>query len=209
MTTATSAQNWELFGFKPDATQDSELLAGLGFVPGLRELLAVRQVHALEHATVWVLSESARTGRPVPDSAPPPDNESLGGMSTDTGFYLYGNVSAVKLRQAVLTALTRLQTGEWNLALHPRCGTNLSVEMLVGVGLTFGFNQLLPKSPLAQLMGLGLAATTASQIAPDLGQVVQRYITTAIPFNLALEEIRPTRDLWGRSAHFVRVRWIN
>ncbi|MBE9039770.1 hypothetical protein IQ235_03050 [Oscillatoriales cyanobacterium LEGE 11467] len=209
MTTQTSPHNWEPFGFVPQATQDSDILAGLGFIPGLRELLAVRQVHALEHATVWVLSESGGPDSPRVRSTAAPDNESLGGMSTDTGFYLYGQVKAGELRRAVLTALSRLQNGEWDLAIHPRCGTNVSVAMLLGVGLTFGFNQLLPKSPLEQLMGLGLAATTANQIAPDLGLVVQRYATTAIPFNLELEEIRPTRDMWGRSAHFVRVRWVN
>lgn len=209
MTTETSPHSWEPFGFVPDATQDSAILAELGFVPGLREMLAIRQVHALEHATVWVLSESGPGYGSQESGSTPPDNESLGGMSTDTGFYLYGPVKTGELRRAVQTALSRLKNGQWDLAVHPRCGTNLSVAMLLGVGLTLGFNQLLPKSPLEQLMGLGLAAATASGIAPDLGLVVQRYVTTAIPFNLELEEIRPTRDMWGRSAHFVRVGWID
>ena len=58
-------------------------------------------------------------------------------------------------------------------------------------------------------MGLGVAATTAAQLAPELGILAQRYVTTAIPFNLAIEDITVMRDVWGRSAHFVRVRWTD
>jgi len=30
----------------------------LGFLPGLKEILTRRQVHALEHATVWLLTQN-------------------------------------------------------------------------------------------------------------------------------------------------------
>ncbi|MHC5832407.1 MAG: DUF6391 domain-containing protein, partial [Nostoc sp.] len=39
----------------PQPTQDADLLRQLSFIPGLKEILMLRQVHALEHATVWVL----------------------------------------------------------------------------------------------------------------------------------------------------------
>lgn len=206
--TTSSPTNWFSFDFAPQTTQDTDLVAQFGFVPGLQELLTVRQVHALEHATVWVLGESNRS-RLSPEGNPSPltDNESLGGMSTEKGFYLYGNVSISDLRVAVQTALQRLKNGDWDLAVHPRCGTNLSVGMLLGVGLAFTLNQLLPKTPLEQFLGLGIAAMTAAEMAPNVGQWVQRYATTSIPFNLAIAEILPTQDLWGRPAHFVRVRW--
>lgn len=77
------------FDFAPQPTQDADLLQQLDFVPGLKEVLTLRQVHALEHATVWVLSQSGGTMGG--------DNELLGGMSTDRGFYLYGRVSIVQL----------------------------------------------------------------------------------------------------------------
>ncbi|MBD2042731.1 DUF6391 domain-containing protein [Microcoleus sp. FACHB-672] len=211
MTTAASASSQmgqSPFDFVPQPTQDADLLKQLAFVPGLKELLMLRQVHALEHATVWVLSQSPTS--PAPSriaSASPADNEGLGGMSTDSGFYLYGNVSTASLQRAVRRALQRITTGEWDLAVHPRCGTNLSVGMLLTAGLAVGIHLLLPRGPIEQLIGLGIAATTASQLAPDVGSVAQRYVTTAIPFNLVIDDITLTRDLWGRSAHFVRVRW--
>jgi Domain of unknown function (DUF6391) len=205
MTTTASASSREgqfPFDFAPQATQDADLLRQLDFVPGLKEVLTLRQVHALEHATVWVLSQSGGTARARAD------NELLGGMSTDQGFYLYGHVNTSQLREAVQSALQRIASGEWDLAVHPRCGTNLSVAMLLTAGLAVGINLALPRGPILQLLGLGAAAAAAAQLAPDVGALAQRYLTTAIPFNLSVVDISVTHDFWGREAHFVRVRWV-
>lgn len=201
---SSTASSTDAFGFEPSATADTQLIRDLGFLPGLKELLTVRQVHALEHATVWVLSEmqSSQTDRPL-------NGDSLGGMSTDRGFYLYGPVETQQLQRAAQQALHRLTSGEWNLAVHPRCGTNLSVGMLLTTGLAFGMHLLLPKSPLMQLMGVGMAAAAAVQMAPDMGELAQRYVTTAVPFNLAIDEITRNSDRWGRPVHFVRVHWVD
>ncbi len=203
-TTSHSAESASFpFEFAPTSTQDRDLLEQLNFLPGLKELLTIRQVHALEHGTVWVLSEWATLdGRG-------PDGDQLAGMSTAEGFYLYGRVNPDQLKRAVQTALHRLTQGEWDLAVHPRCGTNLSVGMLLTGGLALGINFCLPKGPVEQVVGLGVAATVATQLAPDVGSVAQRYLTTAIPFNLSVGEISLERDLWGRSAHFVRVDWLH
>lgn len=190
------------FDFAPQPTQDADLLRQLDFVPGLKEVLTLRQVHALEHATVWVLSQSGGTAMTGAD------NELLGGMSTDRGFYLYGRVNTAQLRAAVQSALSRISSGEWDLAVHPRCGTNLSVGMLLTAGLAVGINLALPRGPILQFLGLGAAAVAAAQLAPDLGALAQRYVTTAIPFNLSVVDVAPTRDMWGREAHFVRVQWV-
>ena len=202
-TASTSGRTGQFpFDFAPQRTQDADLLRQLNFVPGLKEVLTLRQVHALEHATVWVLSQSfgATTART--------DNELLGGMSTDQGFYLYGHVNIAQLRQAVREALQRIASGEWDLAVHPRCGTNLSVAMLLTAGLAVGINLALPRGPILQLLGLGAAAAAAAQLAPDVGSLAQRYVTTAIPFNLSVVDITVSHDFWGREAHFVRVRWV-
>ncbi|MBD2078563.1 DUF6391 domain-containing protein [Leptolyngbya sp. FACHB-17] len=190
----------------PQASQDTELLQQIGFIPGLRETLMVRQVHALEHATVWILS-----GLPDQRIAPPDwtDNSGLGGLSTEEGFYLYGQADTVEVKRSVNQALERITHGEWNLAVHPRCGTNLSVGMLLTASIVLGIHLLLPRNPIEQLLGLGVAATTASQIAPELGRFVQQYVTTAIPFNLRVREVSVVQDGWGRPAHFVRTEWID
>ena len=203
-TTSTSSRNNQFpFEFSPHAKQDTDFLNQLEFIPGLKEVLTIRQVHALEHATVWVLGELENSTTRVIS------NESIGGMSTPQGFYLYGSVNPVQLQEAVEIALQRITSGEWNLAVHPRCGTNLSVAMTLTAGLALGVGMLMPRKPLEQLFGFGIAATVATQLAPELGELVQKYITTAIPFNLRLVNISPTQDLWGHPTHFVQLSWIN
>ncbi len=200
---------WNFGFFYPRPTQDSELLQQLGFIPGLKELLMLRQVHALEHATVWILSEIERmnNNQGEEENSPWQDNEAIGGLSTDKGFYLYGEINLLNLKRAVRLALTRLKQGEWDLALHPRCGTNVSVAMLLTAGTIFTTYLLGPREPLGQLLSLGLATTTANYFALDLGMSVQRYLTTAIPFNLKVREITKTFDMWGRPAHFISINW--
>lgn len=204
-----SLSSFNFFDFAtPHSHQDAELLKQLSFIPGLQEILTLRQVHALEHATLWVLSETKSAySPPRKPTHVQSDNELLGGLSTEHGFYLYGEVNISHLRRAVILAQHRLTKGEWDLAVHPRCGTNLSVAMLLTLGLAISVHLLLPFRPIEQLIGLGLAATTASELAPDLGSMVQRYLTTAIPFNLETENIIRTRDDSGREAHFIKVKW--
>ncbi len=196
--------------FTPKPAGDSNLLKQLPFLPGLKEILMLRQVHALEHATVWVLSENYTSAQRYRSFNPTRiDNETLGGLSTEKGFYLYGEVSLQKLRRGVMSALQRFREGEWDLAVHPRCGTNVSVALVLTTGLTIGSSFFLPKDPISQLLGMGLGIGIASSIAPEVGEWTQRYLTTAVPFNLELETIYPTTDEWGRSANFVQLRWRN
>jgi len=187
-----------------DLSQDAELLRQLPFIPGLKEILMTRQVHALEHATVWVLTNMAgRTSSPTAINS-----ESLGGLSTDRGFYLYGTAATVDVSRATQIALRRITSGEWNLAVHPRCGTNLSVGMLLTAGLAIGTSAFLPKDPIGQMVAIGMAAIAATQLTPELGALAQQYVTTAIPFNLAISNISLKRDEMGRQAHFVEVQWV-
>jgi len=186
----------------PRFGQDTEVLRQLPFVPGLKELLMLRQVHALEHATVWVLSDRSR-----PDQGSAYDG--LGGMSTEKGFYLYGQIELDELRQAAQTALHRITSGNWDLAVHPRCGTNLSVSVLVMAGMAMGITTLLPRNPLSSIVGFSTAAVLTTQIAPNLGALAQKYLTTAVPFNLAIDRVTITPDYFGKPARFVQVRWID
>lgn len=192
--------------YYPQPNQDKELIEQLGFIPGLKEFLILRQVHALEHATVWILSNISNSHHGS-GAANSEDNKTLGGLSTDRGFYLYGELDPLKLKPAVNLALARLQRGEWNLALHPRCGTNSSVAILLTASMAMTAHFLLPREPLGQLLGLGVATTAATHLAPELGMLVQKYITTAVPFNLKLDKIFKTKDIWDNSAYFVQLQW--
>ena len=188
--------------------RDAEFLEQFGFIPGLKDFLMIRQVHALEHATVWILSNSSSNKTEFTTSYLSADNETIGGVSTEHGFYLYGDINPFKLRQAVNSALSRLQQGEWDLALHPRCGTNSSVAAVLMAGMAITAHFTLPREPIHQLVGMGLATLTANYLAPDLGIYIQKYITTAIPFNLKVQKITKITDRSGNSGYFVRLQWI-
>ena len=187
---------------------DAELLEQFGFIPGLKEFIVIRQVHALEHATVWMLSDAVNRKTKLSASYLSADNETIGGLSTEKGFYLYGEIDPLKLRRAVNLALLRLQQGDYNLALHPRCGTNSSVAAMLTTTVAMMAYFSLPKEPLHQIMGMGLAALTANCLAPELGIYVQKYITTAIPFNLKVKNITKITDKSDNSGYFVRLDWI-
>ena len=72
----------------------------------------VTRNHALEHATINVLTQNHK-------------KFSAQGNSTPWGFYLniFGSVSDEDVVAAVDEAHTRLNQGETKLALHPNCGT--------------------------------------------------------------------------------------
>ena len=188
---------------------DAELLEQFGFIPGLKEFIIIRQVHALEHATVWMLSDTVNKKTRLSNSYLSTDNETIGGLSTEKGFYIHGNIDLLKLRRAVNLALLRLQQGDYNLALHPRCGTNSSVAAMLTTSMAIMAHFSLPKEPLHQIMGMGLAAFTANYLAPELGIYVQKYITTAIPFNLKVKKITKIVDKAGNSGYFVHLNWIS
>lgn len=198
----TNDQNW----FWPQANQfqvahDSNLRDQWGFLPGFKELLMLRQVHALEHATVWVLSNL--------ENKQNRDNTSIGGLATEQGFFLYGKINLLLLHKAVKIALQRLQEGEWDLALHPRCGTNAAVSAAMTSTAMLAAHVVLPKNLVSQTLGLGLTGLACHYLAPEIGMSVQKYLTTSIPFNLKIQEISREIDQQGRSAHFISLKWQN
>src|SRR6266550_1215228 len=86
----------------------------------------VRKNHALEHATITILSGMIPT-------------LSVSARSSSDGFIIFGDVDLGLLRRALDEALSRLQAGEAELAIHPNCGTNLAVGVsLITIGALLG-----------------------------------------------------------------------
>jgi hypothetical protein len=126
---------------------------------------AVRQNHALEHATMHVLS----TRNPY---------SSYVGRSTTFGFVIYGSVDTQEVAAAATEALVRLQQGESQLAVHPRCGTNLAVVSILAGAAAFGATLGRPRSKLERLPLALTAATLAALVAQPLAHKIQEEITT-------------------------------
>jgi hypothetical protein len=136
----------------------------------------VRRNHALEHATMQVLSEHHRDLR-------------LAGRSSLWGFYIYGDVSTERVLAAAREGLRRLKAGQWQMAIHPNCGSNLVVAgTLAGLGafLTLGgMSGSRAKSRLPnwveRLSRLPLACAVAMLgiiVAQPLGTALQAHVTT-------------------------------
>ena len=129
----------------------------------------IRRNHALEHATIHVLT------RANPDL-------SLIGRSDWGGYSLYGEVATAQVERAAHEALTRLRAGERNLALHPRCGTVLATTGVLSglaVFLTLGLSNPRGRLRWATLPEAILAATASAMLAHPVGLLVERYVTTS------------------------------
>lgn len=140
-----------------------------------------RRNHALEHATIHLLS--ARF-----------PNRPLAGHSNPTGFFLLGDVPTEHVREAATEALTRLQNGERGLAIHPGCGTNYVVSGGLAALLAF-FAMSGTKSNRQRwerLPMLGLLSALALIAGQRLGPALQNGITTEPdPGELAILDIYP------------------
>ena len=129
-------------------------------------IATVRRNHALEHATIHVLSQHQQSLHLV-------------GRSSVSGFHIYGQVDTENLASAVSEALVRLQNGEVELAIHPRCGTNIATAGVLAGLSAFVVMSGRSRSKLEKLPQVLLAATAAIMIAQPLGSMLQSKITTS------------------------------
>lgn len=127
-----------------------------------------RRNHALEHATIHILTSRYRRGM-------------LSGRSTDGGFVLVGDVPTHEVEAATQEALRRMKNGEHHLAIHPNCGTNLVTTSAMAtatgfIGLRAGTgDRPMSGDRLAWTMIMMMFAVLFSR---PVGMRVQRYITT-------------------------------
>ena len=138
-----------------------------------------RRNHAIEHATIHILSERFPA-------------KSFAGHSNPTGYFLIGDVPTEQVREAAVEALARLQNGERHLAIHPGCGTNYIVSgALAGILAFVGMSGT--KSDRQRLDRLPLVITLASLafiISQPLGPALQNGITTEPdPGDLAIVDV--------------------
>lgn len=124
----------------------------------------VRRNHGIEHATVHVLSEGA-------------PNLSLVGRADGGGFAIIGDVDPEILAEAAQEALRRMKAGQGELAVHPRCGTQLvTLGALTACAAFFALGR---RPRLSKLPDAMIATTLAAFLAQPLGLTIQKYVTTS------------------------------
>ncbi len=159
-------------------------------------ILQLRRNHGLEHATLHILAEKNF-------------NQRFAGYSDLKGFWIVGEVHTEELVHAIEEALSRLQSGDHLLAVHPNCGTNFAtagilaggVASLTMLGSEKGLKDKLERIPFAMTL-----ATLAIIIAQPLGLLIQEKITTTGNMGtLRVESIRKI-DQGAFSAHRILTR---
>jgi hypothetical protein len=149
---------------------------------------AVKQNHALEHATIVLLSKK------FPDVR-------LSGISFAAGFFVFGDLPTEAVLPTAQEALNLLRTTQPELAVHERCGTNLAVSgMLTGLSAMAVAKM---RRPYGTANNVILASTAALVLARPLGLLVQRHVTTQTP-NSSMRILKVTpKTVLGAPAHFV------
>ena len=150
---------------------------------------AVRENHALEHATIVLLSKRFPEVR-------------FSGISFAAGFFVFGDVPTDAVRPMAEQALARLRGVEPEMAIHERCGTNLAVS-----GMLTGFSAMTIarlRKPYNSFNNVVLATTAALVLSRPLGLLVQRYITTRTPGSEMKISGVKRMNVLGAPAHFVQ-----
>jgi hypothetical protein len=149
---------------------------------------AVKQNHALEHATIVLLS------RKYPDVR-------FAGISFAAGFFIFGDVPTEAILPSAQEALTLLRTTSPELAIHERCGTNLAVTaMLTGLS---AMTVARMRRPYGSANNVILATMAAMIVSRPLGLTVQRYVTTQTPNpSMTISGVRAL-TVFGTQAHFI------
>lgn len=128
---------------------------------------SVRRNHALEHATIQILSSRKKYSF-------------LAGYSDWHGFWVLGEVDTNDLLDATREALSRLKGGEARLAVHPNCGTNFSVSgLLAGSAAMLALAGADTSRKRLERFPLVISLVTLALIAAQpLGPKAQQHLTT-------------------------------
>ncbi len=129
----------------------------------------VRRNHALEHATLQVMSEKNPRLR-------------MAGYSDPNGFWLVGEADTAEIEESAQQALERLRGGESTLAIHPHCGTNLvTTSLLAGAAAWIGMLGAgrTTRDRLERLPMVISLVTLTMMASQPLGPYVQEHVTTS------------------------------
>lgn len=154
-----------------------------------------RQHHAIEHATIHMLS------REFPE-------QSFAGYSDPLGFTVYLPPSSQPkaiidedIRRAVGDGLLRLQAGEPHLAIHPNCGTNFATTgILVSLGAMIVNSGR--RHPADRLLWTMLIVLPLLLVGYRLGNRLQRYTTLAEVTDRWVADVQEVPVSLGRTRVF-------
>ena len=130
-------------------------------------LAHIRKNHAMEHATIHLLTEAL-------------PHVSFAGYSFVRGYWILGKAELQDIQKAAEMAHARLKNGEHKLAIHPNCGTNIAMIGLCTAAAamltSFGDNE--DESPMSRFSSFTTAGMIGALVGKPLGPKVQEKIST-------------------------------
>ena len=165
-------------------------------IPEIPIISNVRRNHALEHASINILTKKF-------------PGTSIIGHSDHAGFWLHADLDTEVVTETVTEALDRLLLGETDLAYHPNCGTNYAVSgIAAGLGSFIGMWGV-GKRNRDKILRLPIVITLATLgliITQPLGKRVQQQVSTD-PNPGSLQITQVTRStLGGKTAHRISTK---
>lgn len=153
-----------------------------------------RRNHGLEHATLNLLAKT-HPGKP------------FAGHSDGGGFWILGDISTDILGSTVSEALSKLNAGQTDLAIHKNCGTNLLVSGfaagLAGAAGLIGVGKR-PRDKFERIPIITMLSVIALIYSRPLGPLLQKKVTTSgTPGNLKISSISK-HTLNGSPAHRIK-----
>lgn len=153
----------------------------------------IRKNHAMEHATIHILTKSM-------------PGVSFAGYSLIKGYWIYGKAELQDIQKAAEMAHARLKNGERHLAVHPNCGTNIAMT-----GLCTAAASMLAlaaegddDSDFNRFSALTSAGLVGALLGRPLGPYMQKHITTdADVKNLSIVSINCS-SLHGQPVFFIK-----
>ena len=128
----------------------------------------IRRNHAIEHATINVLEQSA--GYQL----------NISGLSQEDGFYISGIRNPEIVEGAAIRGLDLLKQGHYQFAIHRRCGTDIAIASFVTALI---FLIMLFSTRKVSIWNIFIALLLSNFISPYLGEYVQKYFTTSCEVN--------------------------
>ncbi|MBR6091176.1 MAG: hypothetical protein IKP86_14655 [Anaerolineaceae bacterium] len=144
-----------------------EKTISLSTIAPLRTLSHIRKNHAMEHATIHLLTEYM-------------PNVSFSGYSLWKGYWILGKAELQGVQKAAEMALARLKNGERKLAVHPGCGTNLAVTGLCTAAAAMLTTMLDSEddSKISRFSAFTAAGIMGATLGRPLGPKIQQNLTT-------------------------------
>ena len=130
-------------------------------------LAHIRKNHAMEHATIHLLTEAL-------------PHVSFAGYSFVKGYWILGKAELQDIQKAAEMAHARLKNGESKLAVHPNCGTNIAMIGLctAAAAMLTSLGEDEDESPISRFTAFTTAGMIGALAGRPLGPKVQKNITT-------------------------------